>query len=172
MQGDFRALVASVLSACNRATIDVDSDVQGSIKALIIVSMKYINKQELFATVMDKASFVDWQYIDNARPPGQNILGDSSIWLKMMHFADFGPLEMPDSEMRVQYPPLWCIYNSLRSSGAFESTHTGPARGYSMNFSDACKMCILNNIEGVHCRSEWPHPCQLGGVQDTLPNPE
>lgn len=153
MQGEFKTLVASILSACNRATIDFDSDVQGSIRALIVVSMKYIDKRDLFSAVMKESSFVDWQYIDNARLPGKNILGDSSTWLRMMQFTSFGSLDIPESEMQSQYPPLWCIYNSLRSSGAFDSTPLNSARAYSMNFSDACKMCILNNIEGVHCRS-------------------
>ena len=73
--------------------------------------------------------------------PQRNLLGDSSVWLQLMQFLDFGELKIPERLLQKQYPPLFCMYMAVMS----QST--------SLNFSDVCKLLILNNVEGLSTRN-------------------
>lgn len=152
MQEECRPLVESLVSACQRSTIDLIGNLEDSVKALIIVSVKYIVKNDLFkCTLQEGGLFVDWNYIDALKHKGtvKNILGDSTVWLKLMKFIDFGDMSIPETKLRTDMQPLWCIYNSLRSSNVLRSERGLQKAAPSMSFSDVCKLFILNNIEGI-----------------------
>ena len=76
-----------------------------------------------------------------------NMLGDSSVWLQLMQFLDFGDLKIPERVLQSKYPPLFCMYNTIQSQ----------MKGYPeknrLNFSDACKLLLLNNVEGLTSRN-------------------
>ena len=77
-----------------------------------------------------------------------NMLGDSSVWLQLMHFIDFGELKMPERLLQSKYPPLYCMYSTIMSQ--MRGYHADKNR---LNFSDACKLLILNNVEGLTSRN-------------------
>ena len=64
-----------------------------------------------------------------------NLLGDSDVWLQMLQFVDFGELKMPERLLQQQYPPLYGMHCAVSS------------RTKKLNFSDTCKLLLLNNIE-------------------------
>lgn len=76
-----------------------------------------------------------------------NMLGDSGTWLQLMQFVDFGDLQIPERILQRQYPPLFCMY------AATSSQMHGVAEGSRLNFSDACKLLLLNNVEGLTSRN-------------------
>ena len=76
------------------------------------------------------------------------MLGDSSIWLQLLQFVDFGEQpKLPERLMQSKYPPLFCMYATIKSQ-----MRNFPENNR-LNFSDACKLLLLNNIEGLTSRS-------------------
>jgi hypothetical protein len=159
--------------------------ISNAIKAIIIICMKYVDKEALFKAVLPNM-YIDWEYVraqgggplhlqpaqpssaslatttpgnshaaasvgerPTARPPlhnnnhhtihKRNLLGDGHTWLHVMQFLDFGEPKIPDRILQKQYPPLYCMHSAILASGT----------NGRLNFNDACKILILNNIEGL-----------------------
>lgn len=74
-----------------------------------------------------------------------NILGDSDVWLQLMQFIEFGELSIPERLLQQQHPPLYCMHSEIVSQMA--------GRANKLNFSDSCKLLLLNNIEGLSSRT-------------------
>lgn len=74
-----------------------------------------------------------------------NLLGDSDVWLQLMQFIDFGELKIPERLLQQQHPPLYCMHSEIVSQMA--------GRANKLNFSDTCKLLLLNNIEGLSSRT-------------------
>jgi hypothetical protein len=163
--------ISSLLNLCERATINMHREgISNAIKAIIIICMKFVDKEALFKAVLPDV-YIDWEFVrahtTQGRPAGtqassstpsssssassssvslsssslprKNLLGDGQIWLHVMHFLDFGEPKIPDRQLQKQYPPLYCMHAAIMNSGT----------GGKLNFNDACKMLILNNIEGL-----------------------
>jgi hypothetical protein len=140
--------ISSLLNLCERATINMEREgISNAIKAIIIVCMKFVDKEALFKAVLPDV-YIDWDYVKahtgtSAAPQNascrKNLLGDSSTWLHMMQFLDFGEPKIPDRLLQNQHPPLYCMHAAVMASGT----------GGKLNFNDACKLMILNNIEGL-----------------------
>ena len=76
------------------------------------------------------------------------MLGDSSIWLQLLQFIDFGDKpKLSERILQSSYPPLYCMYVTIMSQ-----MKSYPEKNR-LNFSDACKLLLLNNIEGLTSRS-------------------
>jgi hypothetical protein len=56
-----------------------------------------------------------------------------------MQFLDFREPRIPDCILEKQYPPLYCMHSAILASGT----------NGQLNFNYACKILILNNIEGL-----------------------
>lgn len=83
-----------------------------------------------------------------------NLLGDSAVWLQIMQFIDFGNLKLSERLLQQQHPPLFCLYVAVMShvrnnSSKKNSTEEAPQ----LDFSDVCKLLVLNNVEGLSARS-------------------
>jgi hypothetical protein len=80
------------------------------------------------------------------------MLGDSTTWMSFLNFISFPDTDLPDLIIRNEYPPLWCILNSLKSSRVYEPNSqrlNTTSNQELMTFSDACKIFISINLEGT-----------------------
>lgn len=134
--------ISSILNVCERTTMNMERDsIANTIKAIVIICLKFVNKEDLFKSIIPDF-YIDWEYVRGQSTAGnskKNILGDAATWLHLMQFVDFSECGIPDRVMQQQYPPLYCLHSGIMSAGT----------GGRLNFSDACKMLILNNIEGL-----------------------
>jgi hypothetical protein len=151
MQSDSRIrTVSSIINICERTTINIEKEgISNMVKAIIIISMRYVNKEALFKAVLPNM-FIDWEYVRNQTLMGankKNFLCDSGAWLHLVQFMDFGSLSIAGPILQTKYPPLYCLHTAIQSSDA---------RG-KMDFSDACKLLILNNIEGLTSKMMIEH---------------
>jgi hypothetical protein len=109
-------------------------------------------QEALFKAVLPDV-YIDWDYVrvqtnasgacitgmGNGTTTKKNLLGDGTTWQHIMQFLDFGEPKIPDRILQKQHPPLYCMHSAIMSSGT----------NGRLNFNDACKMLILNNIEGL-----------------------
>jgi hypothetical protein len=77
----------------------------------------------------------------------RNMLGDSGTWLHIMQFVDFGELKLPEMSLQKKYPPLFSMYSAVMSQCTNHQE-----KGKWLNFSDVCKLLLLNNIDGLVTR--------------------
>ena len=75
------------------------------------------------------------------------MLGDSGTWLHIMQFVDFGELKLPEMSLQKKYPPLFSMYSAVMSQCTNHQE-----KGKWLNFSDVCKLLLLNNIDGLVTR--------------------
>jgi hypothetical protein len=137
--------ISSFLSLCEKATIDMNGEgLSNALKAAIVLCMKFVDKEALFRAVLPQ-TFVDWVYVrvqaSSTASSKKNMLGDASTWLHLMQFVEFGEPSLSARVMQSQYPPLYCIHAAI---GALRAQLT---------FSDACKILLFNNVEGLTSRT-------------------
>lgn len=144
-------LVSSILRICNNISIDIDDSIEKSVKTILCICLKFINKKKLVEKAIPE-NHVDWDFVENHQfitqdKPSGNLLGDSVIWLKLLDFVSFPDTSLPDSVIRKNYPPLWCILSSVKESKVYSCIQKTDLEV--LTFSDVCKLCIANNLEGV-----------------------
>lgn len=137
--------ISSFLSLCEKATIDLNGEgLSNALKAAIVLCMKFVDKEALFKAILPQ-TFVDWVYVkvqaSSTTSSKKNLLGDASTWLHLMQFVDFGEPPLSARVLQSQYPPLYCIHAAI---GALRAKLT---------FSDACKILLFNNVEGLTSRT-------------------
>jgi hypothetical protein len=143
MSDNHRLLMASIVSVCDRATIDTSKGIARAIFSIIAVSLRYLNRQVLLEGIVPGA-YVDWDYVDSAHTilsNKQNLLGDSDIWLQLLPYLNFGKLNLPIPELKKLYPPIWVLYKTLDEHVG----HTDMPWG----FSDTSKLFLLSNLIGI-----------------------
>lgn len=134
--------ISSLLNVCERTTINLEKgSLTDAIKAVIIICLKFVDKEALFQSVVPN-TYIDWDFVKGQASllnGKKNMLGDGPTWLHLMQFVTFAECSIPDRVMQMNYPPLYCLHLAIMSSGT----------GGKLNFSDACKLLLLNNIEGL-----------------------
>jgi hypothetical protein len=146
MSDNHGILIASVVSLCDRATIDMGSGIDRVVGSIISISLKYINRATLLEQVVPGA-YVDWDYIDNAHVllgNKQNLLGDSDAWLQLLPYLNFGQLSIQPQELQTQHPPLWVLYKTVEEHMGHKESAWG--------FSDTCKLFLVSNLLGIPCK--------------------
>jgi hypothetical protein len=136
-------LIASIVSLCDRATIDIAGGVDRAIYTIISISMKYMDRKILLECIVPGA-YVDWEYIENSQTMvgnKQNLLGDSSVWLQLLPYLDFGELPMEKLELKNKHPSIWALYKAI-------DEHIGHRRN-GWSFSDTCRLFLLSNVSGI-----------------------
>lgn len=155
--------IASLLLLCRKSSISVTSNISESVKAILIICMKFINREELCKVVIPE-HHIDWEFIMDNFPDSNtqhNPLGDILIWLAILDRVDFGELKLPDMLMKRTYPPLFDIYNSIKESRALDvdcrkrniPVRDDPSAPRKLYFNDACKLVILSNLVGISCKN-------------------
>lgn len=153
---DTVGLVAAILRVCNSHTINFDASPANSVRAIVGICLRFIDKERLLQEAAP-GTFLDWAMVSQAGP-GANALGDTPTWIALFQHVSFPSLELQDMALRKLYPPLWCVLNSLRESRAYDHGPKLQQRAPheasdNLCFSDACKLCIAVNLEGVACRN-------------------
>lgn len=71
--------------------------------------------------------------------------------MHLAHFVDFDPATVPMPVMQQKYPPLYSLHTAIQNSmgGQHQQGQGNGGQQQQLDFSDACKMLILNNIEGL-----------------------
>jgi hypothetical protein len=140
---DHAIMVASLVSLCDRATINTSDGIEKAIKCIVCLSVRYIDRVALLEKVVPGA-YVDWNYVDNSQMMllnKQNLFGDSDVWLKLLHYLNFGSLDIEALEFRRLYPPIWTLYQTMEEHVGHNSTK--------WNFGDTCKVFFLSNLLGI-----------------------
>jgi hypothetical protein len=137
--------ISSFLSLCEKATINIENEgLSNAVRAVVILCMKFVDKEALFKAVLPD-TFVDWTYVkvqsSSTTSLRKNMLGDASTWLHLMQFVDFGDPAVSTRVMQAQYPPLYCLHSAISNLRC------------KLSFSDACKILIFNNVEGLSSRT-------------------
>jgi len=65
-----------------------------------------------------------------------------------MQMVDFGELKLPEMLLQKKYPPLFSMYSAVMSQC---TVHQDKSKW--LNFSDACKLLLLHNVDGLVTRS-------------------
>ena len=114
-------MIGCFLATCKNCSLDISSDLEKSVKGIIIVCTKFVDRQDLFKHSLGDF-YTDWDYIGQniQTDGGKQYLGDISVWSSLLEFVNFGEVEIPDSVMFKTHAPLWCIYNAVKISGALE----------------------------------------------------
>lgn len=196
------AAISSLLTLCERATINLEASIANAVRACIIVCLKFVDKRAIYDTLLSESFFIDWEYVTGSaistnqgeRPrllyPTEaniavanaaaaaassgnlssslssylrgisgkktNLLGDSNVWLQLLQFVDFGELKLPERILQQQYPPLYCMHSAVMAAAAAAgaaATAAAAPKEKGLNFSDSCKLLLLNNIEGLSSRN-------------------
>jgi hypothetical protein len=135
-------LIASIVSLCGRATIDICGGLDQVIRSIIVISLKYLDRKLLLDSVVP-FGYVDWNYVDNASNilgNKQNLLGDSEMWLHLLPYLDFGKLILEPLELKSMFPPIWTLYRTMEE-------HVGHDKDWT--FNDTCKLFLLSNLIGI-----------------------
>lgn len=134
--------ISSLINICEKTTINMEREgITNTVKAIIIVSLKFVNKEALFKAILPDM-YIDWDYVKNQSVflcGKKNFLGDAVSWLNLVGFTNFGQLSLPGPVLQSKYPPLHNLHSAIQASGAHGK----------LDFNDACKLLILNNIEGL-----------------------
>lgn len=107
------------------------------VKALIL-SLKYIDKQSLFATLFPD-EFADWELAERTLGATHNALGDAETWLCLLSLLDWPHLtEKHRVDIELKHKPLAVIKTNLKA-------HNLDAPGW----ATACRVLILQMIQGL-----------------------
>ena len=151
--------IGSIISFCSKASVDLLGAPRDALRVIVVLCMKFIDRKQLLDGLMpDK--YVDWEFVANnvSRAAGdKNPIGDTGTWMTLMEYMDFGSIPMNETILKNTYPPLWCIYNSLKHTGVLR-TETNKQKAADagikqMTYDDACKLTILNNVCGLQSRT-------------------
>ena len=102
----------------------------------IILSLKYINRRDLFETLFPD-HYADWALLDRASA-ASNPLGDTEPWLCLLSLLEWPALTDRDRDIEQNHPPLAQIKSGLKSNGL-------DLPGWTM----ACRAFILQLIQGL-----------------------
>jgi hypothetical protein len=154
-------LIKSLVSLCDRATIDIGGGIDRAICTIICISLKYLDRKLLLEQVVP-GGYVDWDYIENSQPllsSKHNLLGDSDIWLQLLPYLDFGDLAMEAPELQSTHSPIWTVYQTIEEHTGHQKTieeHTGnqPIEEHMghqklWKFDDTCKLFLLSNLKSI-----------------------
>jgi hypothetical protein len=104
---EISVLIASTVSLCDRATIDMGDGMSKAVGSIIIMSLKYMDRKLLLEKVHPGA-YIDWDYIEdstNLIGNKQNLLGDTDMWLQLLPYLDFGKLTCEVQEQPLPTKP-------------------------------------------------------------------
>jgi hypothetical protein len=135
-------LIASIVSLCARATIDICGGLDQAIRSIIVISLKYLDRRLLLESVVP-GGYVDWNYVDSAHSilgNKQNLLGDSDMWLHLLPYLDFGKLQLEPLQLQASFPPIWTLYRTLEESVGHDKD---------WKFNDTCRLFLLSNLIGI-----------------------
>jgi hypothetical protein len=135
-------MIASVVSLCDRATIEIGGGMDRAIRSIITISSKYLDRKLLLEDAVP-GGYVDWDYIDqshNILTNKHNLLGDSDVWLQLLPYMNFGKLSIEPLELQSEYPPIWTIYKTMEECVGHDRL---------WKFDDTCKIFLLNNLIGI-----------------------
>ena len=162
-------LTANIISLCHQASVDLLNDPEGALKTLLVICTGYVDPKELHKMVFSakpkedgvvEEKYVDWEAVDMMKESDKhhrsNPLGDTGAWLLFMDLFDFGAsLPVSENVLQRSYPPLYCVYNTLKMAGVMQTeknrpiTSAGKQKIFLLKFDDACKLTLLLNINGL-----------------------
>jgi hypothetical protein len=138
-----RILISSIVSLCDRATIDISNGIDRAIRTIIGISLKFLDRRMLVENIVP-GGYVDWEYVDNSEnilAHKKNLLGDSDIWLELLRYIDFSKATMEALLLRTTHPPIWTLYKTMEENVGHIGTR--------WTFNDTCKLFLLSNVRGI-----------------------
>ena len=134
-----RDLLLRLLQFSDQYNVNQKDTVALPVKALVL-SLKYVNRQTLFTSLFPY-DFADWDLAERTLGANGNTLGDAETWLTLLSLLDWPQLtEKHRVEIETQHPPLALIKAALKA-------HNLDSPGW----STACKVLILQLIQGLQC---------------------
>lgn len=133
---EVRTLAETIMKLADRYNTST-VNMKNLIMKMCNVSMKYIDKQALWAKLFEE-EYIDWGLINQQK---DNILGGITTWITLLDLMSWNHLETHEGEIYVHYP----ILSNLRKQIKEVSLDPGGADGWTM----ACKIKILSMVLGL-----------------------
>lgn len=143
-------MIASLLSLCSKATIEVSVEkMRQMVVCVIIISLRFVDCKGLLQDCLGDV-FVDWEYIESQRVKGVgNFLGDSSLWMELLHFVHFERPKMSEPELGKRFPLLSCIQGAMKESHSMDFGPVARHGHAKLHFDDVCKVFIGMNVSDI-----------------------
>lgn len=127
-----------MLTAGRKYSVGVN-DLRALVLKLIVLSVKYVSKQALWAARFDDTDYVDWDLVETHSK--RNVLGGCSEWMSLLSFCTWEDLVKHESSIQVQHAPLQTLRRHMRES----SLDTGDKTAWTL----ACKILVLMLVQGL-----------------------
>lgn len=131
--------VQCMLTAGKKFSISVN-DLRMLLLKLIILSVKYVSKKNLWTTRFDKSDYVDWDLVDS-QPLKRNVLGGCAEWMTMLSFCSWEQLVKHEGVIQVHHAPLQALKRHMRES----NLDTGDKDAWTLT----CKIFLLMLVQGL-----------------------
>ena len=136
---DVCTLVSTLVNTAERYNTS-STDLKRLVAKLCVLSLRYVDRQELWCTLFGQDEHVDWPLIDK-HPATANILGDLSCWLSLMAQCSWSSLQQHEGEISVAHPSLSVLRKNMKATGV----DAGGADGWTL----ACQALVLTLIRGL-----------------------
>ena len=114
------------------------NDLRALLLKLVVLSVKYVSRRQLWAARFEATDYVDWDMVENLT--GKNILGGCVEWLGLLGFCRWDELGKHEAEA-AKHQPLAALRKHMKDC----SLDTGDEGAWTL----VCKMFLLTMIQGL-----------------------
>ena len=136
---DKHDVVQCMLTAGKKYSISTN-DLRVLLLKLVVLSVKYVSKQGLWAARFEATDYVDWDLVES-QPQKRNILGGCKEWMGLLSFCNWEQLIKHESMIQTQLAPLQMLRRHIRES----NLDTGDKDAWTVT----CKIFLLMLVQGL-----------------------
>ena len=136
---DLCTLVSTLMNVGEKYNTST-TDLKRLVVKLCVLSLRYVNRQELWEELFGPDEFVHWDLVDKC-PSNTNVLGELNCWLALMSLCNWAVLQQHEGEIAMSHPSLSTIKKNMRASGV----DAGGAEGWTL----ACQALVLTLVRGL-----------------------
>jgi len=136
---DLCTLVSTLVNTAERYNTS-GADLKRLAAKLCVLSLRYVDRKELWETLFGPDEHVDWPLIDKC-PSNTNVLGDLSYWLALLSQCSWAALQQHEGEISAGHPSLSVLRKHLKSTGL----DAGGPDGWTL----ACQALIMSLVRGL-----------------------
>jgi len=136
---DLCTLVSTIMSVGEHFNTST-SDLRRLVAKLCVLSLRYVNRKELWDELFGTDEFVDWALIEKF-PSNSNVLGDLNCWLSLLSLCSWSGLQQHEGEIVSNCVSLATIRKNMREAGV----DAGGTDGWTL----ACQALLLTLVRGL-----------------------
>ena len=136
---DLCTLASTLVNAAENFNTS-STDLKRLVAKLCVLSLRYVDRHELWDTLFGPSEHVDWALIDKC-PANSNILGDLNCWLSLMSLCSWGGLQQHEGEISTGHQSLSGLRRNMKETGI----DAGGSEGWTL----ACQVLIMSLVRGL-----------------------